>query len=266
MKRALEAWKWSLAVIVRSLVSWVALAALSALWAFGGYKWLWLPESSAHGLLFSQDWALAQILVAVAVLAGTAAAAFDAVRDEGPPMGGMVFITFQRKLIGQALLLVLGVTPLIVVVTMLFAWLNVHALEVASFLTFHLEKPVSHVVIEKVFWTIEALIWIALAGFLLTSLIIGLRAGWSESWRRAGRTLLNCCFRAPFLSGLLSVGVTGGVTTLLANWHPLVFPGFWDYTQLTIRIVSCVLLLSLGWLFWILSLARLSHVGNVNQP
>jgi len=75
MKKTLDAWKWSLALVARSPVAVLGLALLSALWALAGDQWLALPESSAVMLLLSFLWALVQILIAVSVLAGTAASA-----------------------------------------------------------------------------------------------------------------------------------------------------------------------------------------------
>ena len=49
----------------------------------------------------------------------------------------------------------------------------------------------------------------------------------------------------------------GGVAFTLANWHPRVLPGFWDYTQMTVRFSLALILISAGVLFWLLSLARL---------
>jgi hypothetical protein len=56
---------------------------------------------------------------------------------------------------------------------------------------------------------------------------------------------------------LLSVAVFDGMAYELANWHPIVAPGFWDYLQMIVRFSLALILISAGVLFWSISLARL---------
>ncbi len=73
MRKIFQTWKGSLWVVAQNPISLLALAILEVLWLLGAYQWLWLPESSALVLLVSLVWAAAQVMIAVAVLAGTAA-------------------------------------------------------------------------------------------------------------------------------------------------------------------------------------------------
>ncbi len=262
MKKLFATWRWSLTVVARSPVSLLACAVVSALWGVGAYQWLWLPESSALILLASLVWALALIFVAVSVLAGTAAAASAAVANDAPPMGRLAFMTVQRKFLGPTLLALFAAAPLFLALVKVFNWVNRHALELASFLTFHAEKPVSYQVIGKIFWWIEALVWVVICGFLLSFLITLLGSGGKVAWSRIGRTLASCCFRAPFWTSLASVVVFGGLSWLLATWHPKVPPGFWDYSQMVLRLGTALFLLVIGWFFWMLSLARVGRESS----
>ena len=70
--------------------------------------------------------------------------------------------------------------------------------------------------------------------------------------------LAACTFRTPFLTSLLSVAVFGGLAYKLAHWHPIVPPGFWDYTQVIVRFSLALLILAAGVLFWLLAFARLN--------
>jgi len=138
-----------------------------------------------------------------------------------------------------------------------FAWINVHSIEVASFLTFYSGKPVSHVLIENIYDVIEGLLWVVIGGFLLSFYIAYLRVGWRDARRQTGKFLAGCTFRTPFLTSLVSVVVFGGIASELANWHPMAPPGFWDYTQIVLRFTVVLILISVGVLFWSPSLARL---------
>jgi hypothetical protein len=148
---------------------------------------------------------------------------------------------------------------------MLFSRGDDYALEVASFLTFHSEKAVSPESVGKVFSVIEWLVWIAVWGFLLSLFLIVHAAGWREVRRRAVRTLANCCWRAPFFTSLLSLAVFGGLSWLLATWHPKAALGFWDYAQMLVRMGLSLVLVVGGWLFWMLSLARLNRPPATNS-
>ena len=79
MKKALAAWIWSLSAVGRSYRTVVVLAAVLALWVFGAYEWLGLPESSGLLLMLGLVWAIAQLLIAVVVVAGIATSAAVAV-------------------------------------------------------------------------------------------------------------------------------------------------------------------------------------------
>jgi hypothetical protein len=258
MKKALAAWKWSLAVVARSPRPVLALTALVFLWSFGAYQWLWLPESSGLLLLIALVWGLAQVAVLVGVLTGAAASAAEAAAASATHLGLRSFVGFNRRQFTRCLVMVTASGVLALALVALFSRCNEYTLEVASFLTFRSERPVSPVTVEQVFWVAEAFLWLVAWGFLLSFLAVLLRGGWSESMRQAARLLANCCWRSSFLTSLLSVAVFGGLAYLLAAWHPKVSAGFWDYSQMLLRLGGALLLLVFGWLFWMLSLARLS--------
>lgn len=266
MKQAFGAWSWSLGVLARSPALLLSLAALVALWCWAGYEWLWIPESSSLVLLLSGAWAIAQVLVAVAVIAGIATSAAQAAASGDRRLPLRSFWGFHRRQFVHSLLLVVVSLILVTLIAELFAWVNRHSIEVASFLTFHSQKPVSHVVIEKICAVVESLIWIALAGFLLTLLIVILRGSWQQVRKQCGRILASCCFKTSFFSGLLSVAVFGGLSYLLSNWHPKVPPGFWDHTQMVVRLGLALMLIVVGGLFWMLSLARLTPPTDDSPP
>ncbi len=256
MKNALAIWRWSLGVVVRSPLALVSLAALAALWGFGAYQWLWLPESSGLLLLLALIWAIAQIAVAVAFFVATSAASVGAATSDGKRIEVRSLLGFSRAQYWRCLAWGAASLVLLLVLFYLFKWSDNLALEVASFLTFRSEQAVSPVTVEKVFWVIQMLIWIIVGGSLLSSLAHLLREGWVEARHQAARTLGRCCWRTPFWSGLLSVGVFGGLAWLLATWHPKVSPGSLDYAQMLLRMSGGLLLIVIGWLFWLLSLAR----------
>jgi magnesium-transporting ATPase (P-type) len=258
MKKTLATWKWSLAVVARSPRLVLALAAVAALWGLGAYKWLWLPESSGLLLLVALVWGLAQVLVLVGVLTGAATSAGEAAAASATHLGLRSFVGFNRRQFARCLVMVTASGLLALALAALFGRCNEYTLEVASFLTFHSEKPVSPVTVAKVFWVIQTFLWIVIWGFLLSFLIVLLRTGWREAKRQSAHLIANCCWRSSFLTSLLSVVVFGGLAYLLASWHPKVSAGFWDYAQLLLRMGGALLLLVFGWLFWMLSLARLS--------
>jgi len=242
--------------MARGPVPLLALAVLSALWGFGAYQWLWLSEASALVLLLTFVWGLAQLVVAVGMLAGTTVAATEAAMTAAPRLGVRDLARFGLTQFVRCLLMATGGIVLVRVLSELFDWVNSRALEVASFLRLHLETAVHPVTIEQVFEAIEAVIWVIVGGFLVSFLIILLRAGWRAAWGQAGRTLANCCWRTPFLTCLLTALVFGGLSYALATWRPEVTPGFWDYSQFVVRTGIALLLLVAGWLFLLLSLAR----------
>jgi hypothetical protein len=256
MKNAIATWKWSLGVVARCPAVLVALAALAALWGFGAYQWLWLPESSGLLLLLALIWAIVQIAVAVAFFAATSAASVVATTSDTRRIEVRSLLGFTRAQYWRCLAWGAISAALMLVLSYLFRWSDDHALEVASFLTFRSEKAVSPVSVGKVFWVIQMVIWIIVGGSLLSTLALLLREGWVETRRQAARILRGCCWRTPFWSGLLSVGVFGSLAWLLATWHPKVSVGFSDYAQMLVRMGGALLLIISGWLFWLLSLAR----------
>ncbi len=257
MNRAITAWKWSLGVVARSYPTVVVLAALIALWALAAYEWLGLPESSALLLTLAAIWALAQLLAAVGLLGRIVSGAAKAAATEGRgiPLRSLGAINLKNLLNT----LIFGLVSLVLVwlCAAVFHWINAHAVEVASFLTFHSQKAVSHVPIEEIYYFIEGLLWTALSGFLLSFFIALLHSGWRGAGKQSWKLLAGCAFQTPFLSSLLSVAAFGGLAYELVNWHPIVPPGFWDYTQMTVRFSLALVLVSTGVLFWSLSLARL---------
>lgn len=258
MKKTLDAWLWSLGLVARSPVSILALGVLTALWVLAADQWLGLQESSGVMLLISFVWAMVQTLIAVSVLAGSAASAAESAAFGGPPRIGLTFSTFNRRLLARTALFALGAAVMVLVITKFFAWVDGHTVELASFLTFHSESPTSHIVIEKIFWWIETASWLAICAYLLTFLITLLRSGWGEALRDSRRMLAGCFAGSSFLTAVAGIVVFGGLSYLLIQWRPRPQPGFWDYAQAAIRLGLALLLLVSGWLFTLLSLARLN--------
>jgi hypothetical protein len=257
MKRAFAAWKWSLGVVARSYRIVVVLAALIALWAFAAYEWLGLPESSALLLILAFLWAIAQLLAAAVIVGGIVSGVAEAAGTDGRSLPLRSLWTINRRSFLNALIFFLISLLLVWICGAVFSWINEHSVEVASFLTFHSEKAVSHVPIEKLYNFIEGLLWIVLSGFLFSFFIALLRTGWRGAAKQSVKLLAACAFRAPFLTNLLSVVVFGGIAYGLANWHPVVPSGFWDYTQMIVRFSLALIFISAGVLFWSLSLACL---------
>ena len=258
MKKTFDAWMWSLGLIARSPVSILALGVLSALWALAADQWLGLQESSGLMLVLSFLWALVQTLIAVSVLAGSAASAAESAAFGGPPRIGLTFATFNRRLLARTVLFALWAALIIFVTNQIFGWVNGHSVEIASFLTFHSEKPTSYYLIEKILWGIESAFWVVIWAFLLTFLITLLRSSWGEALRQSKRILRGSLGRALFFTVLSGSAVFGSLSYLLVQWHPHSPPGFWDYTQAAARLGIGLLLLVAGWLFTLLSLAKLN--------
>ena len=259
MKNVLATWKWSLTVIARSPLVLGALAVVVAAWLYGAYRWLWFPmESAGYLFVLGLAWVLVQAVVLAGFLAGTAASAGDAAAAGATFLCTRKLVGFSRWQLLRSVVFVVVASLLALALRYLFARLDHFALEVASFLTFQSQKPVSPETIGKVFGVVETLLWIVVLGFLLSFLLALIRKDWRESLRAAPRLLANACWRMPFLTSLLSLLVFGGLAYLLASWHPKVSPGFADYAQLIVRQGVALLLAVAGWLFWILSLARLS--------
>jgi hypothetical protein len=257
MKRASAAWKWSLGVVARSYRTVVVLAALIAFWAWAAYQWLGLPESSALLLILAFIWAIVQLLAAVVIATGTVSGAAETAATEGRNVPLRSLWTINRKQLLSALIFCIISVVILWTCGGLFGLVNSYSVEVASFLTFHSGKPVSHVLIEEIYNVIEGLLWIVLSGFLLSFFIALLRGGWRGAGKQTGELLAGCAYRTPFLTNLLSVAVFGGIAYELVNWHPMVPAGFWDYTQMLVRFSLALILISAGLLFWSLSLARL---------
>jgi hypothetical protein len=266
MKKTFSTWTWSLGVVARSPVSLLGLALVVCLWGYGAYGWLWLPESSLAMLVLAVLWALAQVLVAAGVAAATVAAAGEAAMGTATRLPLRGFVGFSRQQFARSVIMVLAATILLLALFAFFTWVDQFALEVASFLTFRSQAAASPLKVSNAFWVVEALITIIVGGFLLSFLIILVRAGWREAWRQAGRTLARSCWRSPFWTSLLGVAVFGGLVYFLATWHPKVPPGYWDYTQLILRMGGALLLLAAGWLFLLLSLARLTLPSQQSPP
>jgi hypothetical protein len=259
MMNAITNWKWSLGVVARSSRTAILLAVLMGLWGFTAYELLGLPaESSVLLMVLALIWAVAQLLVASILIGGTVATAGStATGADGQIPFRSVWMLGRKKMISA---LVFGLVSLVVVgiVSCAFEWADDHALEVASFLTFHLQKPVDPEFLESRFFdVIEWLLWAMVGGFLLSYLIVMSSQGWSAARKRTGELLVGAVYRAPFVSSALSLLVFGGLACKLAHWHPIVPPGFWDYTQVVVRFSVVLFLIAAGLMFWSLSLARL---------
>jgi len=258
MEKAIATWRWSLGTVARSSALLLTLAGLVTLWGVGAYEWLWLPESSLLLLLLGLVWGLVQVLVVVGILAATATSATAAAATSANRLGWRDFLGLDRRQFSRCLILAVIAGLLVLALLQVFSWSDDYALEVASFLTFRSERAINPIAVGKVFWVIQAWLWLVVWGFLLSFLTVLLRAGWREAGRQAARVLANCCWSAAFFTSLLSVVVFGGLAYLLAMWHPKVAVGFWDYGQMLVRLGAALALLVIGWLFWMLSLARFS--------
>ena len=164
MKRAFTAWIWSLEVVARSYWTVVVLAALMALWVLAAYEWLGLAESSALLLVLALVWALAQTIAGIIVVGGTVAGAAEVAATAGTNFPALFVWTKGRKQIGTTLLYCLASSFVIWICSTVFDWVNDHSVEVASFLTFHSQKPFSHILLEEIYTVIEWLLWQYLPG------------------------------------------------------------------------------------------------------
>ncbi|MEJ2010124.1 MAG: hypothetical protein P8Z30_18545 [Acidobacteriota bacterium] len=263
MKTGGRAWTRSLSVLARSPIYVIALAAVAGLWCLAGYEWLWLPESSGWVLALTFVWILALAAIALAVLAGSVASVSSAAAGTDRRLRLRRILCFEKKRLGRTFVVVLAGLLLFFVLGAMFGWLNSHALAVASFLTFHLQHPVSYVPISNILWVIEALVWIVFAGFVMTWLLVFSNPPRPASTRNTSKMLAGSISLSVFLTGLLSAVVFGGLAWLLATWHPVVKAGGWDYAQLVVRNGAALLLLTLGWLFWGLALARLMEPAEL---
>lgn len=246
-----RAWTQALAVLARSPLYILALAAIAGLWGWAGYEWLWLPESSWFVLALALIYILALAALVIAAVSGTVSSVSAAVTEAEDHLSLRRVLSLHR----------FGITALVVLVALigislldaLFGWINDSSVSVASFFTFHFQHAVSYKVIGGIFWVMEALIWILVAGAFMKWLILTSNprspANASVSKRLTQSSLVT------LVTGILAVGVFGGPAWLLATWRPIVKPGAWDYVQVLIRNILALSLLTLGWLFWALSLA-----------
>ncbi len=245
-------------VLARSPLYVVVMAAIFGGWGAAAYEWLWLPESSALVLILAFLWIVVLAAIAVAIVAFTTAGASAAATGVDSGLRFRASFRFGSRRFAPALAILAVALALAIVGGFCFGWLNDHALNVASFLSLHLRIPVSYMLVGKILWTVEFLVWIFLAGVLMTWLLTLSSAVRTSEKRVAAQPMQRPARAVKFLTGLLGVCIFGGLAWLIAIWHPLVKPGFWDYTQLAIRIGAALLLISLGWLFWTLAFARLT--------
>jgi len=262
MRKLLSIWKWSLAVTARSPVELLALAAVAALWMWGAYQWLWLPESSIWVLLLALMWALIQVQVLVGVLAGTAVGSTEAVKAGASHLRLRALFKFDRRQFVRCFVMLVVALLLVMIVARLLGWVNAHALEVASFFSFRSQRPVSPHTIENIWWWVALELWSGLGGLLWYFSLNVLSVGWREAWHQLGHAVRSCCLGACLLTSLVTVLVFGGLANLLVGWHPKVSLGFWDYTQMILRLGVGLILLVAGGLFWTLALARMIVVSR----
>jgi hypothetical protein len=258
MKNALATWKWSFGVVTRSPLALLALTLVLAAELYGAYRWLYFPmESAAYLMVLGSLWALILFAALAGLIAVSTASANDAVAAGARSIDVRSLVRFSRTgWLRTAAFVVIAVLILPGVYS-LFSWINSYSLEVASWLTFRSEKPVAQESAEAVLSWIESFLWVVVAGFLLGFLLAPVRQGWREALRAVPRLFADACWRAPLLTGLISVVVFGDLACLLFTWHPIVPPGFLDYAQIIIRNGLALAVAVAGWLFWMLSLARL---------
>lgn len=264
MKNTFAAFVWSLEVVVFSYRTVAALAVLAALWCSLAYEWLGLPESSALMLILALAWAIAQILAGVTIVGGIVSGVVKASVAEGLDLPVSSLWRLSRKDTWNTLIFLILCALGASLCYLILGWVNGHALEVSSFLTFHLQRPVSHARIEEFFGAMEYLIWIILIGYLLSLFTTLMREGWRGVRRHQWKLMTGSVFQSPFLASLLSAGVVGFACDKVSNWHHTVPPGFWDYFQVIGRYSFILLLISAGGCFWVLFLARLQSPREVH--
>jgi len=265
IRRAWEAWKYSLLVLARSPALVGALIVFTGLWGGAAYAWLGLPESSTLILLLTLLWALAQAAIAVAVFAGAIDSLSEAAWSSLASVRLRALARFDRRQMARCGVWLIAAFLIIFLLSAAFSWANDHALDVASFLTLHSGKPVSQVPVGWLFQVIEAFVWLVLTGFLFSFLNLLLREGWGAARRAVRRTLAACTWRAPLLTTLLAAVIFAGGANKLAVWHPIVPPGFWDYTQVLVRLGGALVWLVMGFLLEVLSLARLARPRSADS-
>jgi hypothetical protein len=261
-KSGWRAWTQGLSVLARSPICVLALAAFIGLWCFAGFEWLWLPESSGWVLGLALVWILALVALAVAAVCGTVSNVSAVASGAEKHLSLRRILSIER--IGRTALVALAVLAGVLVLDAVFGWIDDHAVFIASFLTFHFQHPVSYIVIGKFLWVIEAIIWITVAGVFMNWLLLFSRPRSFAPMQSAPRPtrLLGVM---TFVTGILSAGVFGSLAWLLATWHLIVKPGGWDYAQLAIRNGAALLLVTIGWLFWSLTLARVT-ISPLTEP
>ena len=265
MKNALTIWKWSLRVIARSPLVLAALAAVVVAGLYGAFRWLYFPmESTVYLLVIGVLWAIVQYFVLVSLCAASVAITSEAAITGANSLDVRKLSRFSRTELLRAAAFVIFALVVAAGIHYLFSWINSYSLEVASWLTFRSEKPVAQETAEAVLIWIERFLWVVVAGFLISFLLVLARDGWRDALRAAPRMLANCCWRTPLVTGLLTISVFGGLAYLLFTWHPTVPPGFLDYAQAIVRNGLALLLAIVGWLFWLLSLAR--HDSHSESP
>jgi hypothetical protein len=224
-------------------------------------------ESSALLFCLAAVWALAQILAVVVILAGIVLGAVQAAATDESCVALRSLVRIKGRTLLKALAFLVVGFVVVWVCGAAFHWIDEHSVGVASFLTFHSQKPVSYMLIQDVYDLIEGLLWTVVGGFLLSFLIVLLRASWRPALAQTGQLLAACAFRSSFLTSIVTVVVYGGLAYELTNWHPVVPPGFWDYAQMLVRLSLVLLLVSTGAMFWLLALARLQvGQGEFSRP
>jgi hypothetical protein len=267
MRNALATWKWSLLVTLRSPLAVLVLAIVAASWGFGAYRWLWFPsEASVPQLLVGVVWLLALFVVLAGFVTVSITSAQAVAAEERPPLTvrRLSHFNLRQTMNCMGSLAVAGM--LVLLLSLAFGWVNHRALEVASFLTFRSQKAVAPETVEKVFRLLQALLWVVAAGFLLSFVSATLQRGWKAAVRAVPQLLANACWRATFLTTCLGLIAFGGVSYLLATWHPKASAGFSDYTQAIIRLGGGLLWSVIGWLFWVLSIVRSSAMARNLPP
>lgn len=258
-------WAQSFGAVARSPFYVLALASIVGLWGLAAYEWLWLPESSVWVLALTALWFLILVLLALAILAGSVASVSSVASGADRHLRLRTILGFEKGRMGRTLLIALAGTLLYLVLAATFGWLDAHALNMASFLTFHSQHPVSAAVITGFLWLIEAILWIIYAGFVITWLLEYSYMPQPDTLRNARQTLARSVSLSVILTSMLSVIVFGGLVWVVATWRPVVKPGAWDYAQFAIRNGTALLLITVGWLFFVLALARLAK-PDVTAP
>ena len=203
MKNALKAWLWSLRAVVRTPLVLLTLSALLAAELFGVYRWLYFPmESAVYLMVIGILWAALEVSILIWFLAVIAGAAQEAAEEGASSLKINRLIRLNRSAWMRTAGFAVVASVLVAAVYCFFWWIEGYALEVASFLTFHSEKPVAPETIDAIFAWIENILWVVVAGFLIAFLLILVRQGWRETLRAAPRSFAGarCATARPFLA------------------------------------------------------------------